>query len=148
MLSTTGGTALSSPRSRNACSTAMMQSSMVSKLAISRGVSTRIFSAFMQASLGDASCLQKHLEVRAGRNLDRLLAAPKDACSVRSLQHCGAALHPEHRPLAQTQDRSFVFFKELRNALLLRFSHVRRRRVGAQIVRTDLERYQAQCVEP
>jgi hypothetical protein len=36
---------------------------------------------------------------------------------VRSLQHCGAALHPEHRPLAQTQDRSFVFFKELRNEL-------------------------------
>jgi hypothetical protein len=81
---------------------------------------------------------------RAAPRGERSESEPRDA---RAAQPAERALDADPAALAQTDDDAVVLLEELREALLARLAHVRRARIGVEVVRVDLERHQPERVE-
>lgn len=77
----------------------------------------------------------------------RRKATLEDHGSGGAFEPCTAALHLDPGTFADADDRGLVLFMEFLDALLTRLAHVLGRGVGIDVVRIDLERNQAECVE-
>jgi hypothetical protein len=90
------------------------------------------------------SCRDDLLEECARRDLQGVLPAAKDPRRGGAPETDGIPLDPQHRPLAQADDRRPVLLVELADPFCARLSYVRGGRVRIEVVHVDLERNEPQ----
>src|SRR4051795_3312681 len=117
-----GGDALPWPYNLNACSTAVMHSSMFSNDATSCRLSSRVPSLFTTHLLGSER--NKPIQIRAWFGFDRVSTFTEDARAGNPFQGCSPPLKTYNRTFSQPHDRSVILFEELTNSFVASLSHM------------------------
>src|SRR5882724_9545175 len=87
------------------------------------------------------------IELLSRVRFNRFVPPPEDSRAGGPLEYGAAVFNTHHRSFAEARYRRVVLLEELQYPFFLRFSHVRRVRIGIEKVRTDLKGNEPESIE-